>query len=101
MKPLPLLSALSATAATPWDGGVVLAAYAATRPELFRGKNVVELGCVAAALPGLAAALLGASVVLTDVDDALPVVRRRVDGVSSYDATSTPAPLNANAASFH
>ena len=31
----------AATAATPWDGGVVLAAYAATRPELFRGKSVV------------------------------------------------------------
>ncbi len=77
----------AATAATPWDGGVVLAAYAATRPELFRGKSVVELGCGAAALPGLAAALLGASVVLTDVDEAMPVVRRRVDSVAVPNVT--------------
>jgi len=74
----------SATAATPWDGGVVLAAYVATRPELFRGKRVVELGCGAVALPGLASALLGASsVVLTDVPAALPVVQRRVESVAA------------------
>jgi predicted nicotinamide N-methyase len=74
----------SATAATPWDGGVVLAAYVATRPELFRGKRVVELGCGAGALPGLASALLGASsVVLTDVPAALPVVQRRVESVAA------------------
>ena len=74
----------SATAATPWDGGVVLAAYVATRPELFRGKRIVELGCGAGALPGLASALLGASsVVLTDVPAALPVVQRRVESVAA------------------
>ena len=78
----------AATAATPWDGGVVLAAYAATRPEVFRGKRILELGCGAAALPGLAGALLGAtSVILTDVDEALPVVKRRIDSAAAPNVT--------------
>ena len=50
----------SATAATTWDGSVALAMFLARAPELVLGKRVVELGSGTAALPGLAAALLGA-----------------------------------------
>ena len=84
-RPLPLPTAAAvggghaaATAATTWDGSVALAMFLARAPELVLGKRVVELGSGTAALPGLAAALLGAaSVELTDQATALPELAAR------------------------
>lgn len=66
-----------------WNSAVVLAEWMATRCKLFdfdfKDKTVIELGA-GAGLPGLMAALLGASrVVLTDVESLLPGLLQNVD----------------------
>ncbi|KAK9266902.1 hypothetical protein L1049_027161 [Liquidambar formosana] len=65
-----------------WDSALVLSDYISTQGRLdfdLNGKTVLELGA-GAGLPGLTAALLGASrVVLTDVDSLLPGLRKNVE----------------------
>ena len=57
-----------------WPGGKVLGEWLAARPELVRGKAVLELGA-GAGLPGLVAAAAGAaSTTLTDLPEALPLL---------------------------
>ncbi|KND01015.1 uncharacterized protein SPPG_04107 [Spizellomyces punctatus DAOM BR117] len=72
------------TALTVWDCSVILAKMleyqntrAATAISEFdvRGKRVIELGA-GRALVGMAAAVLGANVVVTDVDDVLPALKK-------------------------
>ena len=62
-------------AATIWDASVVLAHYVDSLGHAaWRGKRVIELGA-GTGLPGIVAARLGASVLLTDLADALHVTR--------------------------
>lgn len=65
-----------------WDSALVLSEWMATQSDFhfdFRGKTVLELGA-GAGIPGLTAALLGASrVILTDVEPLLPGLRRNVE----------------------
>lgn len=66
-----------------WNSAFVLTEWMATQCKLFdfdfRDKTVMELGA-GAGLPGLMAALLGAShVVLTDVEPLLPGLLKNVD----------------------
>lgn len=70
---------------TVWDASIVLAAWAdrnARKGELSRarvsGKRVVDLGS-GAGVAGLALALLGADVILTDVAPVLPLLRTNAD----------------------
>ncbi|KAL2621506.1 hypothetical protein R1flu_001711 [Riccia fluitans] len=63
-----------------WDCALVLAYWldtAAWTPGFFQGKRVVELGS-GTGLPGLAAACLGAQVVLTDKKALLPGLERNI-----------------------
>lgn len=63
-----------------WDAAVALAQYVATEfshADGLRGKRVLELGA-GTGVPGLAAARLGADVVLTDRARALELLRRNV-----------------------
>ena len=70
------------TGALMWDGAWVLARFleslCARRPGAMAGRRVLELGA-GTGFCGLAARALGAGeVVLTDVDEALPLLRRNV-----------------------
>jgi hypothetical protein len=57
------------TAGVVWDGAVGLCYFLEAHPSLVRGQRVLELGC-GTGLPGLVAAVLGAShVLLTEMDD--------------------------------
>ncbi len=66
-----------------WECGVVLARYLAAAvpsplcPPLF-GRHILELGA-GTGIAGIAAAALGASVTLTDIAGALPLLRRNAD----------------------
>jgi predicted nicotinamide N-methyase len=65
---------------TVWDASLVLAAYLeqlqmAKGKELFAGRRVLELGS-GCGVAGIAAALLGARVVLTDWEVCIPLLRR-------------------------
>lgn len=69
---------------TVWDASIVLAKFlekGARRGELSRarltGRRVLELGA-GPGLGGIAAALLGADVVLTDLPDIVPLTARNV-----------------------
>jgi hypothetical protein len=57
------------TASSLWDCGVILAKYLEKHPYVVYGKRVIELGA-GKALPSIAAATLGAHVVVTDALDA-------------------------------
>lgn len=61
-----------------WDASVVLAHHIHSLAHALRGARVVELGA-GTGLPGLAAARLGAHVVLTDRARALPLLRRNAE----------------------
>ncbi|KAI8927603.1 putative methyltransferase-domain-containing protein [Entophlyctis helioformis] len=99
------------TAETVWDGSLILAKYLETGRFGVRGKRVIELGA-GRGLVGMAAALLGAKVTLTDIGDAvaplqaivrlneLDAARRtdddeagRVEGVVALDWTDRKAGL--------
>jgi len=74
-----------ATGARPWWGGVLLGAWIAGQgPDLLRGRSVLELGCGAAPLPGMAAALRGASRVLAT--DGCPAAVRAAAAVLARNA---------------
>lgn len=67
-----------------WTGGRALARRIAAEATVWAGRRVIDLGC-GLGLPGVAAALLGARVVLADaVHDALVLARRnaRRNGVA-------------------
>lgn len=64
-----------------WDCSLVLAQWLlmpSWPADSFTGKMVVELGA-GTGIPGLTAAALGASVVLTDIPELLPGLQRNVD----------------------
>lgn len=57
-----------------WPTSFVLAHYLSDHPELVRGKRVVELGSGSGAVGLVCAALGAASVTLTDMPEALPLI---------------------------
>ncbi|KAL4324049.1 hypothetical protein GQ457_11G021480 [Hibiscus cannabinus] len=62
-----------------WDSALLLSQWMSTHLNV-EGKTVIELGAGAAGLPGLTAALLGASrVLLTDVQQLLPGLSSNVE----------------------
>jgi predicted nicotinamide N-methyase len=66
------------TAFTVWDGGLLLADYLQTFPELVKGKTVLELGS-GMGLAGLVAAALGAKyVLLTDLSHVVDLLKRNI-----------------------
>lgn len=64
-----------------WPGGRGLATFLGSRPDLVRGKSVLELGC-GSGLGSLAADALGASSVLATDDDEDALLRSAKGGVS-------------------
>ncbi|ETW05757.1 hypothetical protein H310_03444 [Aphanomyces invadans] len=62
-----------------WDSSLILTAYLAAHPEVIAGQHVIELGS-GLGLIGLACAALSsaASVVLTDIDDVVPLLEYNV-----------------------
>ncbi|KAI9286852.1 putative methyltransferase-domain-containing protein [Umbelopsis sp. AD052] len=66
------------TASSLWDCGVILAKYLEKHPTLVCGKHVIELGA-GKALPSIAAAALGARVVVTDAADAMNAAQHVAD----------------------
>mmetsp|Transcript_15044 Transcript_15044/g.18608 ORF Transcript_15044/g.18608 Transcript_15044/m.18608 type:complete len:243 (+) Transcript_15044:78-806(+) len=97
------------TGAVVWDDAVVLARYLEKKvgenAHIFKGKNVVELGC-GCGLIGILMSKLGANVVLTDRADMMPLIRENikrnsVENKCSYvvhewgsNLDSLPDPLN-------
>ena len=72
-----------------WPAALVLSRYLCVHPELVRGKRVVELGAGAGAV-GLVCAALGAQrVVLTDMAEALPLLRDNVARNAKVGGDST------------
>lgn len=69
-------------ASTVWDSSIVLARYlekeAAAGRRVFAGTRCIELGA-GCGLPGLVLSALGAHVVLTDLEDNLPLLRANVE----------------------
>eukprot|EP00510_Aplanochytrium_minuta_P006751 CAMPEP_0184038858 /NCGR_PEP_ID=MMETSP0955-20130417/49671_1 /TAXON_ID=627963 /ORGANISM="Aplanochytrium sp, Strain PBS07" /LENGTH=326 /DNA_ID=CAMNT_0026327719 /DNA_START=38 /DNA_END=1015 /DNA_ORIENTATION=- len=63
-----------------WDGGIVLAKFLEQEigPELLKKIGIVELGS-GTGICGIAAALCGANVILTDLDYALPLIRSNIE----------------------
>ncbi|KAG0578646.1 hypothetical protein KC19_4G039000 [Ceratodon purpureus] len=76
------VNTLGVTGGVMWDSGVVLAKlleYAADTHGLqLRGKKCVELGA-GCGLTGCVAALLGANVTMTDMEDRLRLLQKNVD----------------------
>jgi predicted nicotinamide N-methyase len=66
------------TGTTVWDGSIMLAKYLEARYSTMSGMRVVEVGS-GPGVAGIAAAVLGASVILTDLNYALPNLRATVD----------------------
>jgi len=63
-----------------WDAAIVLAKYldlTCKSDNWLRGKNVLELGA-GLGCAGLTAACLGANVVLTDLEEALPMLEKNI-----------------------
>lgn len=60
-----------------WDGSVLLAKYLEARYSTMAGMKVVEVGC-GPGVAGIAAAVLGAEVTLTDLEYALPNLQATV-----------------------
>lgn len=61
-----------------WHAGYNLAQYLIQHPELVRGKRVLEIGC-GCGLVGIVAAALGStSVLLTDLEMQIPIIRRNI-----------------------
>ena len=82
----------AATAVTTWDGSVALAMFLERAGVVAGGARVVELGSGTAALPGLAAALLGAArVTLTDQGAALDALAARVGDALPADVAGAVA----------
>ena len=61
-----------------WDGAVALAKALERQPHLVRGRRVLELGS-GRGVAGLAAWLLGAETLLTDLSYALEALRRAAE----------------------
>lgn len=68
------------TSSSLWDCGVILAKYLEIHPSLVYDKRVIELGA-GKALPSIAAAALGARVVITDAKEGL----NAAEGVSALN----------------
>lgn len=61
-----------------WDAAVSLSKYfQRLSPDTFNGKKVVELGA-GCGLPGIAAAILGAEVFITDQANFVPLIKQNV-----------------------
>ena len=74
-----LMNATEQTSATLWDSCVILSKYLEANPSLIEGKSCIELGAGKGIL-GLYCAALGArKVVLTDVELAVPTLRKTID----------------------
>jgi predicted nicotinamide N-methyase len=75
--------------AFPWAGGQALARYILDTPELVRGKRVLDFGA-GGAVEGIAAALSGAHVTVSDIDPmavAAALVNAELNGVSLEGTT--------------
>ena len=96
-------------ASSVWDSAIVLAKHVEKRPELFRGKRVVELGAGCGLVSAVLLAVGASRVVATDLPENLELLRGNVranaaacgaaeeeDGTSTAaeeeDGTSTAAP---------
>jgi predicted nicotinamide N-methyase len=66
------------TGLTIWDGSVLLAKYLERRQQGLHGLHVLELGS-GVGVVGLAAAALGANVVMTDLPYVMPSLQRNID----------------------
>jgi 2-polyprenyl-3-methyl-5-hydroxy-6-metoxy-1,4-benzoquinol methylase len=66
------------TSSSLWDCGVILAKYLEKHPDLVYKKRVIELGA-GKALPAIAAAALGARVVITDAEEGIAVAENVAD----------------------
>jgi len=66
---------VSGTSSVVWGTAPRMARWVLDRPELFRDRRVLELGS-GIGLVGAAAAALGAAVVLTDCEGAMPLLAR-------------------------
>jgi predicted nicotinamide N-methyase len=75
-----------------WDASYVLAKYLADYRGNLQGKRVLELGA-GCALPSLAAAVLGAEVVSTDIMPALDLTQENV-ALNHLEASVTTAKLD-------
>ncbi|MCO5580127.1 hypothetical protein L7F22_033994 [Adiantum nelumboides] len=65
-------------ASTVWDSAIVLSKYLEKWPILVKGKRCIELGS-GCGLPGITAAYLGATnVLLTDLSENLPLLKKNV-----------------------
>ncbi|XP_067948497.1 protein N-lysine methyltransferase METTL21A-like [Watersipora subatra] len=60
-----------------WDAAVVMCEYIVSNTEFFKGKNVLELGA-GTGLAGLCAYLQGASVLLTDREESIGILKENV-----------------------
>eukprot|EP00696_Hemimastix_kukwesjijk_P019945 gnl/Hemi2/9411_TR3272_c0_g8_i1.p1 gnl/Hemi2/9411_TR3272_c0_g8~~gnl/Hemi2/9411_TR3272_c0_g8_i1.p1 ORF type:complete len:287 (-),score=21.08 gnl/Hemi2/9411_TR3272_c0_g8_i1:132-992(-) len=76
-RTLTLTQSKHALGASVWDSALVMSKYFAKRVELVKGKRAIELGS-GTGLVGMAAALLGAHVVLTDQFEVLEHLQENV-----------------------
>lgn len=64
-------------AAVVWDAAEILAEYLESRPDIVKGKNVIELGA-GTGLVGIVAALQGARITITDREEVLEYLQTTV-----------------------
>jgi len=89
------------TSSVVWPVAIRMARYLCNHPELVRGKTVLELGA-GIGIVGAAAAALGARrTVITDCEEALPLLRRNKERLAEAGVTVEIAKLYWGDASDH
>jgi len=66
-----------------WDAALVLAKYLELRKEDICGKKIIELGS-GTGVVGLAAATLGADVIVSDLEDNLQLMKQNISSNQVY-----------------